>query len=86
MLNYALYGAGLVPRWLSVWGLAGASLYIAAGAMVMYGLEPLSAAQVVLEVPLGVQEMALAIWLIVKGFNAPAVVADPDAEMVAASV
>ncbi len=86
ILNYALYGARLVPQWLSVWGLAGAVLYMAAGAMVMYGLEPLSTTQVVLEAPLGLQEMALAIWLIVKGFNAPAAVAAPDAEMVAARV
>lgn len=86
MLNSALRGARLVPRWLTVWGLAGASLYMAAGAMVMYGLEPLSTTQVVLDVPLGVQEMALAIWLIVKGFDAPAVVAAPVAETVAASV
>ena len=86
ILNYALYGARLVPRWLSVWGLAGAVLYMAAGAMVMYGLEPLSTTQVMLEAPLGLQEMVLAIWLVVKGFNAPAVVAAPDAEMVAARV
>ena len=86
ILNCALYGARLVPRWLSVWGLVGAVLYMAAGAMVMYGLEPLSTTQVVLEAPLGLQEMALAIWLIVKGSNAPAVVSAPDAEMVAARV
>jgi Domain of unknown function (DUF4386) len=42
------------------------------------------ASQVVLEAPLGLQEMLLAIWLVVKGFNAPAVVAAPDAETVAA--
>jgi hypothetical protein len=86
MLNYALHGARLVPRWLSIWGLAGASLYMAAGVMVMYGLEPLSTPQVVLEAPLGLQEMALAIWLIVKGFNTPPVVAAPVAETVAARV
>ena len=87
ILNYALYGARLVPRWLSVWGLAGASLYMAAGAMVMYGLEPLSTTQVLLDAPLGLQEMALAIWLVVKGFNTPAAVAAPDAqELVAAGV
>ena len=72
ILNYALFRASLVPRWLSVWGLAGASLYLAAGVLVIYGLEPLSTTQVVLEVPLGVQEMVLALWLIVKGFAAPA--------------
>jgi len=72
ILNYALYRARLVPGWLSVWGLAGASLYLAAGVLVIYGLEPLSTTQVVLEAPLGVQEMVLAVWLIVKGFDARA--------------
>jgi hypothetical protein len=62
---------------LSVWGLAGASLYLAAGVLVIYGLEPLSTTQVVLEVPLGVQEMVLAVWLIVKGFDAPASASGP---------
>jgi hypothetical protein len=84
ILNYVLYRARLVPRWLSAWGLAAASLYSAAGAMVMYGLEPLSTTQVVLNAPLGLQEMALAIWLIVKGFDAPAPVDAPHAEAVAA--
>ena len=59
----------LVPTWLSVWGLAGAAAYLAAGLLVLYGLEPLSTPQVVLEAPLGLQEIALALWLIVKGFG-----------------
>jgi hypothetical protein len=71
ILNYVLYRARLVPRMLSVWGLVGAASYMAAGVMVLYGLEPLSTVQVVLDVPLGIQELALAGWLIVKGFDAP---------------
>jgi hypothetical protein len=71
MLNYALFHAHLVPRWLSTWGLVGAALYLAAGVMVLYGLEPFSATQNVLNAPLFVQEMVFAVWLIAKGFNAP---------------
>jgi hypothetical protein len=71
MLNYALFRARLVPRWLSAWGLAGAALYLAAGLMVLYGLGPFSATQNVLDAPLFVQEMVLAVWLILKGFNVP---------------
>ena len=66
-------------------GSAGASLYMAAGAMVLYGLEPLSTPQIVLEAPLGLQEMALAIWLIVRGFDTAAALAAPDEELVASS-
>ncbi len=72
ILNYMLYRARLVPRWLSGWGLIGAASYLAAGVMVMYGLEAGSTTQVVSEIPLGVQEMTLAVWLIVKGFTPPA--------------
>jgi hypothetical protein len=63
---------------LSIWGLVGATTYLATGVMVMYGLEPLSTTQVVLEMPLGVQEMALAVWLIVKGFSAPHFGSEPE--------
>jgi hypothetical protein len=69
VLNAAFYRSRLVPRWLSVWGLAGAAAYLTAGLLVMYGLEPLSTPQVVLEAPLGLQEIALALWLILKGFD-----------------
>jgi hypothetical protein len=69
VLNAALYLARLVPGWLSLWGLVGAAAYLIAGLLVMYGLEPLSTPQVVLEAPLGLQEIALALWLIVKGFD-----------------
>jgi hypothetical protein len=70
ILNYVLYRARLVPRWLSVWGLGGAALWLAAGVMVTYGLKP--SATTALAVPIGLQEIALAIWLIVKGFNTTA--------------
>ena len=69
VINTALHRSRLVPRWLSAWGLAGAATYLAAGVLVMYGLEPLSTPQVALEAPLGLQELALAAWLIAKGFT-----------------
>lgn len=72
VLNTTFFRSRLVPRWLSLWGLAGAAAYLTAGLLVMYGLDPLSTPQVVLEAPLGLQEIALALWLIVKGFNTQA--------------
>lgn len=71
VLNAALYLSHLVPRWLSLFGLAGAAAYLTAGLLVMYGLEPLSTPQVLLEAPLGLQEIALALWLILRGFDSP---------------
>lgn len=69
VLNAALYRSHLVPTWLSVWGLAGAAAYLTAGLLVLYGLESLSTPQVLLEAPLGLQELALALWLILRGFS-----------------
>jgi len=78
ILNYVLYRARLVPRWLSVWGLVGAALILAARMMVIFGLEPSSATQIAMDAPIAVQEMAFAVWLIVKGFNAAAFASEPE--------
>jgi len=74
MYYYIFYQTRLVPRWLSVWGLLGATLCMVAGMLVMFRLiDPLSTFQVVLALPIAVQEMVLAVWLIVKGFNSTAI-------------
>jgi hypothetical protein len=70
ILNYLLYRSNLVPRAISVWGLAGAALYLVGGVFVMFDLAiPSSVLEVVLPAPIALNEMALAIWLIIKGFN-----------------
>jgi hypothetical protein len=64
------YRSQLIPRWLSVWGLVGTVLCLTAGLLVLFqSIAVLSSTQVVLSLPLGVQEMVLAVWLIVKGFS-----------------
>jgi hypothetical protein len=79
MYYWVLYQARLVPRWLSAWGLVGITLVLVAGLLVMFRLAgPLSTTQVVLSLPIGVQEMVLAVWLIAKGFN-PRVIAGETA-------
>ena len=70
MFYVLLYRSRLVPRWLSAWGLVGAALYIVPPLGNMFGLS-----LGVLMVPLAVQEMVLAVWLIAKGFNPRAVAA-----------
>ena len=65
LMFYTLfYQTRLIPRWLSGWGLVGAVVYLAAGVLALFGtnLEFLLA-------PLGLQEMIMALWLIIKGFN-----------------
>jgi len=80
LLNYALYRIRLVPRWLSGWGLAGAAFYLSASVMVLYGLEPFSTTQNLLNVPLALQEMVFAVWLIVRGFSPPVLVSETEEE------
>ncbi|MBN2115916.1 MAG: DUF4386 domain-containing protein [Anaerolineales bacterium] len=76
MFYAVLYQSRLVPRWLSGWGLIATIPYFAAGLLTMFALiSPLSTTGVVLNLPLAVQEMVLAVWLIVKGFNPSAIAA-----------
>ena len=68
ILNYILYQSKIVPRWISVWGFLGALLL-----WVYYLLQPLGNAFVgLIQVPLAIQEMVFAVWLIVKGFDTSA--------------
>ncbi len=64
MFYVVLYQSRLVPRWLSVWGLVGAALYIVPPLGSMFGLSFGA-----LMAPLAVQEMVMAVWLITKGFD-----------------
>jgi hypothetical protein len=75
MYYYIFFQTKLVPRWLSGWGLIGIILIIVISMLVMFRvIAPMSTTQIVLAVPIAVQEMVLAVWLIVKGFN-PSVIA-----------
>ncbi len=70
MFYTMLYQSKLVPRWLSGWGLMAIVPYLAAAILAIFGvIDSLSTAYGLLDAPLGVQEMVLAAWLIVKGFN-----------------
>ena len=61
---YMLYQSELIPQWLSVWGLIGAILMLAMGLLRMFG-HPV----VYLAIPIILNELVLAVWLIVMGFN-----------------
>lgn len=68
ILNYSLYQSKLIPRWLSGWGLIGVPLMLSSGLLSLF-VGTFSSIVTILIVPLAVQEMAFAVWLIVKGFN-----------------
>lgn len=70
MYYYAFYRARVLPRWLTGWGLVGVALGAAAGLCVLFRIFTLgSALHTALNVPIGAQELVLAIWLIVNGFS-----------------
>jgi len=70
MIYGVFYGSKLIPRWLSAWGLVGGALYFAAPLAGMFGFD-----WAFLLLLLAVQEMVLALWLIIKGFNPIAIAA-----------
>jgi len=65
-----LYRSRIVPRWISVWGLASIPTYVAAALLVMYGtINADSTAQNLLCSSMFLQEMVLAVWMIARGFR-----------------
>lgn len=70
MLYYVLYRSKLIPRWISGWGLLSLIPYFAATFLALFDvIEPAGGAESAMRMPLALQEMVMAIWLIVKGFN-----------------
>ncbi|HRQ36878.1 MAG TPA: DUF4386 domain-containing protein [Chloroflexota bacterium] len=81
LMFYALlYQSKLIPRWLSVWGLIAVILhFLSTGLAGMFGLlDSTSPIQVAMNLPIFLQEMVMAVWLIVKGFNSSAITAGVD--------
>jgi len=69
MLCYTLYRAKLVPGWLAIWGLVGYATILVGmlSAIMGSGLGDLSSYLG------GLWEVAIGVWLIVKGFNSSAI-------------
>lgn len=69
-MYYAIfYRAKLIPRWLSGWGLIGTSLGFVGAMLVCFQVTAfMSSLDVTMNVPIALNEMVLAVWLIVKGF------------------
>jgi Domain of unknown function (DUF4386) len=69
ILNSLLYRSKLVPVWLSIWGLLAGVLIALRGLAEMYGIDISGVVQGVFAAPIAIQEMVLALWLIIKGFD-----------------
>jgi hypothetical protein len=70
LLNYLLFRTRLVPRLISGWALLAVLPYLADGILIMFGrLGTSSALHNLLDLPLALNEMVLAVWLLAKGFK-----------------
>ncbi len=70
MYYILFYQYRLLPRWLSVWGLVSLAMVIIGSVLVLLHVIPaFGTVQVVLNLPIFLQEMVFAVWLIVKGFD-----------------
>ena len=74
MYYLVLYRSKLIPRWLSVWGVLGATLSLAATVLASFTHQiGMASVNTILNAPIGLQELVFAVWLIAKGFNQDAV-------------
>jgi hypothetical protein len=75
LLYYCVfYQSRLIPRWLAAWGIIGALLSLAVTLFSLFNPGfVVSWVHTLLNAPIAFQEMVLAVWLIVKGFNPSAI-------------
>ena len=72
-IYFTFYRTRLVPRWLSVWGFIGVATSMAAALLNFFHMDP--GIGFYLEMVMAPQEIVMAVWLIVKGFNPSAIAA-----------
>ena len=66
----ALYKYKLIPIWLSGFGFTAILLHIVSGVLVTFGLqENFDTGSMIMNLPIAVQEMVMAVWLIINGFR-----------------
>ena len=70
-LYISFYRTRLIPRWLSVWGLIAVVFYMASTLLKFFHMD--TGFGFYLEMVMAPQEMVMAVWLIVKGFNPSAI-------------
>jgi hypothetical protein len=77
MYYYLLFQSKLIPRWLSLWGLIGVTLGLAAYLNQFFSASASASSGIDIgHLPIFLQEMVFAVWLIVKGFNSSAIASE----------
>jgi hypothetical protein len=72
MYYYLFFQSRLIPRWLSGFGIVAIILMMTACVLALFSGNRITS-YIPLAAPIAVQEMVLAVWLIVKGFNPSAI-------------
>lgn len=77
LFYYLLYKSRIVPRFLSIWGILAVVLLFVGVVLGMFSLGifsrlPLMKAMAYFAPPIAINEFILALWLIIKGYNSPA--------------
>jgi hypothetical protein len=71
----AFFTSRLIPRWLSGWGIGAITLMTTAAVLALFNNDAVTS-YVPLAVPIFLQEMVMAVWLIAKGYSPAAVRSD----------
>ncbi len=70
-LYISFYRTKIIPRWLSIWGLIGVIPYMAYALLHFFGMD--NGIGFYLQMVLAPQELVMALWLIIKGFDRKAI-------------
>jgi hypothetical protein len=73
MYYYLFFQSRLVPRWLSVWGIFAVILMMVGCVLALLNDRPITG-YTYLVLPIALQEIVLAVWLIARGFSKPSTV------------
>jgi hypothetical protein len=76
MLYFMLYQSRLIPRWISVWGFISILLHFSTAFLILFGIVKPDDLNTLLifNFSILIQEMVMAVWFIVRGFNVSAIV------------
>lgn len=73
ILGYMMWKTRLVPRFLSIFGLIGGPAIVISGFAVVLGMiDAGSGPQIIATLPEFIWELSLGVWLLIRGFNVPA--------------
>jgi hypothetical protein len=80
MLYTIFYQSRLIPRWISLWGFIAILLHLTTAFLLLFGIVESTNLSVLMAFNflILIQEMVMAVWLIVKGFNPAAIAAKAE--------